>query len=167
MSFRMMKQVARRVLRAAFVAALLVNAACEDDEGMLGPGEEETFTQVDRFGLPAINTVFIPSAMKQDFNRSVPGNDRAQFRDEALATLEAFGVTGAAAEGLADAVLPDIQPIDTSQPTAFLNGRKPTDDVITGELMLIFGDNAALNDDHVDANDVAFLPAFPYFAEPH
>lgn len=167
MSFRMMHQGARRILRGAFVVALLVNAACEDDGGMLGPGEEETFTQVDRFGLPAINTVFIPSTMKQDFNRSVPANDRAQFREEALATLEAFGVTGAAAEGLADAVLPDIQPIDTSQPTAFLNGRKPTDDVITGELMLIFGDNAALNDDHVDANDVAFLPTFPYFAEPH
>jgi hypothetical protein len=162
-----MIQDSRRILLAVFVVALLVNSACEDDDDMLGPGEEETFTQVDRFGLPAINTVFIPSAMKQDFNRSVPANDRAQFRDEALATLNAFGVTGAAAEGLADAVLPDIQPIDTSQPTAFLNGRKPTDDVITGELMLIFGDNAALNDDHVDANDVAFLGTFPYFAEPH
>lgn len=167
MSFCTMIRDSRRILPAVFVVVLLVNSACEDDDGMLGPGEEETFTQVDRFGLPAINTVFIPSAMKQDFNRSVPANDRAQFRDEALATLDAFGVMGAAAEGLADAVLPDIQPIDASQPTVFLNGRKPTDDVITGELMLIFGDNAALNDDHVDANDVVFLATFPYFAEPH
>ncbi len=167
MPFRTMIQGARRVLPAAFVLAVLASAGCEEDEDVMGPDEEQSFVQVDRFGLPGINTVFIPTAMKQDFNRSVPANDRAQFRDEALATLNAFGVVGAAAEGLADAVLPDIQPIDTSQPTAFLNGRKPTDDVITGELMLIFGANAALNDDHVDANDVAFLPTFPYFAEPH
>ena len=153
------------ILAAAVV--ILSAASCEDDDDLIGPGEDLTFTQVDRFGLPAINTVFIPTAMKQDFNRSVPANDRAQFRDEALATLSALGITGAAAEGLADAVLPDIQPIDTSVPTAFLNGRKPTDDVITGELMLIFGDNEALNDDHVDANDVAFLATFPYFADPH
>jgi hypothetical protein len=33
--------------------------------------------------------------------------------------------------------------------------------------MLIFGDNAALNDDHVDANDVPFLSTFPYLAAPH
>ena len=147
---------------------LLGASACEDDDnGMMGPGEDETFTQTDRFGLPAINTVFIPTAQKQDFNRAVPANDDAQFRDEVLATLSAFGVVGAPAEGLADAVLPDIQPIDTSVPTAFLNGRKPADDVITGELMLIFGANADLNDDHVDANDKAFLATFPYLAEPH
>ncbi|HET6617633.1 MAG TPA: hypothetical protein VFH69_07485 [Gemmatimonadota bacterium] len=155
-----------RILATAAVLAVSTGA-CEDDDDVIGPGDDVTFTQIDRFGLPAINTVFIPTVMKQDFNRSVPANDRSQFRDEALATLNAFGITGAAAEGLADAVLPDIQPIDTSVPTAFLNGRKPTDDVITAELMLIFGNNAALNDDHVDANDVAFLPAFPYFAEPH
>ena len=153
---------------AASALLLLGASACEDDDnGMMGPGEDETFTQNDRFGLPAINTVFIPTAQKQDFNRAVPANDDAQFRDEVLATLSAFGVVGAPAEGLADAVLPDIQPIDTSVPTAFLNGRKPTDDVITGELMLIFGANADLNDDHVDANDKAFLATFPYLAEPH
>jgi len=39
--------------------------------------------------------------------------------------------------------------------------------VITAELHLIFGSNAALNDDHVDANDKAFLPTFPYLAGPH
>ena len=157
-----------RLLPMAAALALFMATACEDDgNGMVGPVEDEMFAQTDRFGLPAINTVFIPTAQKQDFNRSIPSNDRAQFRDEALATLAAFGVVGAPAEGLADAVLPDIQPIDTSVPTAFLNGRKPSDDVVTGELMLIFGGNADLNDDHVDANDKAFLAAFPYLAEPH
>jgi hypothetical protein len=51
-----------------------------------------------------------------------------------------------------------------SQPTGFLNGRRLSDDVITAELGLIFGSNAALNDDHVDANDRSFLGAFPYLA---
>lgn len=156
-----------RLLLPLAATSVLLSAACEENNDPMGPSEEQTFTQVDRFGLPAINTVFIPTAQKQDFNRSVPSGDRAQFRDEVLATLSAFGVVGAAAEGLANAVLPDIQPIDTSIPTAFLNGRKPSDDVITGELMLIFGANADLNDDHVDANDKPFLSSFPYLAEPH
>lgn len=154
----------------AVTLALTLFGACDDDDngdGMTGPDPTVMFSQVDRFGLPAINTVFIPSEMKQDFNRSVPANDPGQFRDEVIATLNAFGVVGDAAEGLADAVLPDIQPIDISQPTEFLNGRTPSDDVITAVLMLIFGDNAALNDDHVDANDQAFPGNFPFLAEPH
>jgi hypothetical protein len=68
---------------------------------------------------------------------------------------------------IAAAVLPDIQPIDTAQPTAFLNGRAPADDVIDGELTLIFGAGSPLGSDNVDANDVAFLGAFPYLAPPH
>ena len=36
--------------------------------------------------------------------------------------------------------------------------------VFTGQLGLIFGSNAALNDDHVDANDQPFLATFPYLA---
>jgi hypothetical protein len=51
--------------------------------------------------------------------------------------------------------------------TAFLNWRRPQDDVKTADLGIIFGDNAALNYDHVDANDVAFPGTFPYLAAPH
>ena len=39
--------------------------------------------------------------------------------------------------------------------------------MITAELHLIFGSNAALNDDHVDTNDEPFLATFPYLAAPH
>src|SRR2546430_10779738 len=46
----------------------------------------------------------------------------------------AFGQDAGSANALADALTPDIQPIDVSQPTGFLNGRKPDDDVITAEL---------------------------------
>lgn len=160
----------KRTLR--FIAPILLLAiavvACDDDGGgVVGPSPDETFTQKDRFGLPAINTVFIPSGMKQQYNTSIPTVDRANFRDEVIATLNAFGITGDAASGIADFVLPDVQPVDFSQPTAFPNGRKPADDVVTAELMLIFGDNQALNDDNVDANDKPFLSTFPYLATPH
>ena len=168
-----MKEVQRNVrffLAPVLMIAIGLTAACDDDDdGMLGPDPTptETFAQQDRFGLPGINTVFIPSGTKQQYNESIPSNDPANFRDEVIATLNAFGIMGDAAAGIADFVLPDVQPVDLTQATAFPNGRKPSDDVITGELMLIFGDNEALNDDHVDANDKAFLQTFPYLAAPH
>jgi hypothetical protein len=155
-------------------AASMSAVACDDmaspdssEEAQLSRVMNATFTQEDRFGIPAINTVFIPSAKKDLFNTSVPASDQANFRGDVLATLAAFGVAPATANGIADAVLPDAQPINVNMPTAFLNGRKPSDDVITGELMLIFGANADLNDDHVDANDKPFLTTFPFLAAPH
>ncbi|MGH7507339.1 MAG: DUF4331 family protein [Longimicrobiales bacterium] len=156
------------------LAAAFVMAGCDED--VAGPDTTDmaaaqfaarAFDQTDRFGLPAINTVLIPSAKKDLFNTSPPANDRAQFFGDVVAALLAFGNDGAAAEGLARAVLPDVQPIDLTQPSGFLNGRRLQDDVITAELMLIFGGNAALNDDHVDANDRPLLSTFPYLAQPH
>ncbi len=121
-----------------------------------------TLMQEDRFGLPAIATVFIPTAEKDAFNQGVPADDRANYTDEVVAVLTAFGHPNPA--GLAAALLPDMQPVNTSLPTGFLNGRRLQDDVITAELGLIFGSNTALNDDHVDANDKPFLATFPYLA---
>jgi hypothetical protein len=51
-----------------------------------------------------------------------------------------------------------------------LTGRTLADDVITVELLLIFGgedftENPGLSDDHVDANDTPFLSSFPYLAQ--
>lgn len=154
---------------ALLLAGLLV-AGCADDSA---PGTAPNLSQLqnrparqaDRFGLPAIATVFIPSAQKDAYNAAQPVNDRAEFTDEVVAVLTAFGHPDPA--GLASVLLPDIQPVNTSQPSGFLNGRRPQDDVITAELGIIFGGNAALNDDHVDQNDKTFLAAFPYFAPPH
>ena len=123
--------------------------------------------QEDRFGLPAIATVFIPSDLRDAYNEAVPSGDKATFKSLIVAKLLAFGQDAASANALADALTPDLQPIDLSRPTGFLNGRKLDDDVITAELHLIFGSNAALNDDHVDANDKPFLATFPYLAGPH
>lgn len=155
----------------ALVAMLALLAGCSDNT--LAPETEmargilrgKELVQVERFGLPAIATVFIPSNMRDAYNQAAPVNDQANFRSFVVNTLTAFGHPDPNA--LADALLPDIQPINLMQPTGFLNGRRLQDDVITAELGLIFGANATLNDDHVDANDKAFLNSFPYLASPH
>lgn len=169
MEFRFDRDRIARPLVVLLLAGATMAADCDDDDDdMMGPDPTpQTFMQVDRFGLPAINTVFIPTAQKQTYNQSVPANDPANFEDEVRATLEAFGVTGDTQDLIATTVLPDRQPIDTSQPTAFLNGRAPSDDVIDGELTLIFGAGTPLSSDNVDANDVPFLSAFPYLAPPN
>jgi len=154
----------RRLSCLAFAA--LLAASCQNPTEP-GSGEASvllnaTLMQEDRFGLPAIATVFIPTAERDAYNQGTPATDRANYTDEVVARLTAFGHPNPA--GLAAALLPDMQPINTSLPTAFLNGRRLQDDVITAELGLIFGSNAALNDDHVDANDQPFLATFPYLA---
>jgi hypothetical protein len=159
----------RSLRPAGLLLAGWLAAGCADDNAPgtapdLSQFHNRPASQVDRFGIPAIATVFIPSAQKDAFNAAQPANDRAQFTDEVVAKLTAFGHPDPA--GLASALLPDIQPVNTSQPSGFLNGRRPQDDVITAELGLIFGGNAALNDDHVDQNDKPFLPTFPYLAAP-
>ena len=121
--------------------------------------------QVDRMGRPAINTVLMPSALKDAFNRGQPVNDRTDFGDAARATLMALGNDAPTSAALADALLPDILTIDTSSAAGFLNGRRLDDDVIDAELALVSG--GALTTDFVDANDLPFLPGFPYLAPPH
>ena len=154
----------------ALVVAALILAGCESTtapmaDPLLSRFLNSEFSQSDRFGLPAIATVFIPTAKKDTYNQAEPANDPRDYGADVVAVLQAFGHPNP--EALAAALLPDILPIDVTQPSGFLNGRRLQDDVITAELMLIFGANAALNDDHVDANDVAFLSTFPYLASPH
>jgi hypothetical protein len=146
------------------VTALLSGTACGDDDDN-GPGTFREATQVERFGLPAIATAFIPSNQKDAYNQAAPAGDPATFQQFVVDVLTAFGNPDP--DGLADALQPDIQPINTSQESGFLNGRRLQDDVITAELGLIFGANADLNDDQVDANDRAFSSSFPYLAAPH
>ena len=159
---------AGRPIGAAILLTVLA-AACTNNTGPNGAVQEsplfnQDLVQVDRFGLPAITTVFIPSNQDDAYNAAQPVNDVATFGGFLVTTLQAFGHPDP--NGLTNALLPDIQGYDTSQPTGFLNGRRLQDDVMTAELGLIFGSNAALNDDHVDANDKAFLNVFPYLAAP-
>ena len=118
----------------------------------------------DRMGRPAVNTVFLPSDMKEAFNAGKPKDDQANFRDEVVATLLALGNNQATADALADVLLPDILTVDVSDPSGFLNGRQLGDDVIDAELNLITG--GAVTTDCV-ANDSTFSSSFPYLADPN
>lgn len=107
--------------------------------------------QADRTAIPALNTVFIPDEKKNAYNEGRPVGDRNRFG-------QFFG-------DLADVLLPDRLPFDTTNTSGFLNGRQLADDVIDAELSLIT--DGAVTTDCVDANDVAFQTAFPYLAPPH
>lgn len=107
--------------------------------------------QVDRVGIPALNTVFIPSEQKNAYNLGRPIGDPNRFGSY-------FG-------DLAPVLLPDRLPLDTSSTAGFLNGRQLADDVIDAELSIITG--GAVTGDCVPANDKAFSSTFPYLAPAH
>ncbi len=161
------------------VIALALGAGCDDTvspDGLQSPLTGRTLTQVDRFGLPAINTVFIPSAMKDDYNRSAPSGDPIAFRGFVEAALDGFAPLAVNrpfdSATLASVLQPDVQPllfaaVPGAALSGFPHGRRLEDDVIDTELFLIFGENAALASDGVDGNDVPFLGVFPYLAVPN
>lgn len=162
-------------LRTIVPALVIAAAACSESSNPTSPlvGADDPmlrlanrdFFQLERMGLPAIATVFIPAARKDAFNTGQPVDDAAAYTGDIVAVLTSFGHPNPA--GLAAALLPDAIPFRIGSSAGFLNGRRLRDDVITAELGLIFGANTALNDDQVDANDKAFPGTFPYLAEPH
>jgi hypothetical protein len=140
-----------------------------------------TYTQQDQMARPAINTVFVGAARKNEFNMTTPTAMSAAFKADFLAKLTAFGYTqnalGQTADAFGGLLVTDVLNVKMSGKTTFfdgtnvLTGRALNDDVIDTELLLIFGgaagtSNPALTSDHVDANDKAFLGTFPYLATP-
>jgi hypothetical protein len=150
--------------------------------------------QIDRMGRPAINTVFIPNnpfppdrvadgkpSGKSTFNHGTPATDVATWNGEVVDTLKflfslndpATGLGGTddpsddagKISSLASVLLPDILTVDVSSPAGFLNGRKPSDDVIDAELGLVT--EGFVTTDCVGSNDVALPGTFPYLAAPH
>lgn len=123
------------------------------------------FVQIDRTALPVINTVLIPGRLKDAFNRAIPTQDHL-FRDVAIESLFAINNDRTYSGTLVDAVLlPDVSPLDLTKTDGFLNGRRPDDDVI--DVILQAASRGAVRGDGVDANDVAHLADFPFFAPPH
>jgi hypothetical protein len=126
-----------------------------------GRTRDKNGKQIDRFGRPAINTVFNHTdADKNAFNAGQPVDDQANFRGNVVSTLLALGNSQATADALADFLLPDVMTVDLSKPTVFPNGRGLADDVIDSELNLISG--GAVPSDCVP-NDSALQNTFPYF----
>lgn len=118
--------------------------------------------QIDRIGRPAINTVLIPSARKQEFNEGSPDSDFADFGGDVNAAIAGLS-DQSNADALTPILLPDVLTFDTSDASGFLNGRGLADDVIDAELTLLTASSTTIGDG-VDANDVPFPGVFPYLA---
>jgi hypothetical protein len=150
------------------------------------------YSQVDRMGRPAINTVVnssgplvnAPSNAKNVFNRSKPRDDVANFTDAVVGALQIYSsldpegpYSDAEAGALAGVLLPDVVTYDTSTSAAGpLNGRALADDVIDIELRIVTGGDpldlfprdadGGVNTDGVGPH-TDYLSSFPYLGNPH
>lgn len=171
------------------VSLIMFNCSNDNNDTMtpMGPDFSGTYTQQDQMGRPAVNTVFVSSSSKDAFNVTIPSQQNAMFQGMFQSNLEALspayanagdknalGLDSATFTGL---LATDVLNVSLDGTTTFydgtnvLTGRALNDDVITVELLLIFGgedfsENPGLSDDHVDGNDKAFLTSFPYLASP-
>lgn len=128
-----------------------------------------SFVQVERDGLPVINTALIRAdngARKDEFNRLGPATDIELFRADAVAELVKINNDQAYSENLIDTLLlPDVLVLDVTNAGGFPNGRRPEDDII--DAVLNAASKGAVTTDGIDANDVPFPADFPFFAPAH
>lgn len=168
------------ILPSIALAGMVILSSCSKSED---PLPTVVYQQEDQMARPAINTVFVATGEKDMFNQTIPSEGVAtwgtKFNSRLLAlnagyTTNLLGLSSTAFTGVLAA---DVLTASLTAPTTFydgtnvLTGRKLDDDVITVELILIFGGptnalNPALTDDHVNANDKTFLTTFPYLAAP-
>lgn len=171
------------------LSLVVISCTDSDDDTMMNvePDFSGVYQQEDQMGRPAVNTVFVSSSSKDMFNRTTPSTQGSAFQSMFEANLtalspayanpgdqNALGLDAAAFSGV---LATDVLTVSLDGTTTFydgtnvLTGRALADDVITVELLLIFGgedftENPTLSDDHVDANDKSFLSSFPYLASP-
>ena len=181
----------KKIFQYTYLAALIGLAACQKninaDSAFASnaggnPPQFEMYEQGDQMARPAINTVFVGSARKNEFNTTTPSTMNAAFYTDFVNKLTAFGYTsnilGLTKQQFAGALVTDVLNASTTGVTSFYNGtqvltgRALADDVIDVELTLIFGgatgaSNPGLTSDHVNGNDKTFLASFPYMASPH
>ena len=181
----------KKIFQYVFVASVVVFSACQKnlnnnsgDATKAGgvPPQNEVYVQGDQMARPAINTVFVGSSRKNEFNTTTPTAMDAAFKTDFINKLTAFGYTtnilGLDKNTFASVLVTDVLNASTTGVTSFYNGtqvltgRALADDVIDVELTLIFGgatgaSNPGLTSDHVNGNDKPFLSSFPYMAIPH
>lgn len=137
-----------------------------------GRGAQFQYQQVDRMGIPGLNTVFNhPSGVaffdKRAYNVASPASDLANYRDQFEIVLGAVANPDPAAT--AALLLPDELPVSMAAPStafAMLNGRALADDAVDVALSVTVGVEG-LQSDNVDGNDKMFRADFPYVAAPH
>ena len=179
----------KMLMLAALLSVLTFSCSNDDTDNIVdeGPDFSGTYTQTDQMGRPAINTVFVSSSRKDAFNSTIPSEQNSAFQtmfqtnlmalSPAFATAEDTNALGLNASDFTGLLATDVLNVSLDTKTTFfdgtnvLTGRALADDVITVELLLIFGgedfmENPSLSDDNVDANDKPFLTSFPYLASP-
>jgi hypothetical protein len=164
------------------LAAGLFLTSCEKDDNQDNFDTTGNYTQNDQMARPAVNTVFVNSARKNEFNTTVPSAMNSAFNAQFQNVLTGFGYTqnalGQDKATFAGLLVTDVLNVKMNGTTTFfdgtnvLTGRALADDVIDVELLLIFGgpsgtSNPGLTKDNVNGNDKAFLGTFPYLAAPH
>ena len=183
-----MKAIQYKTIFTALIVALAFTSCSDDDNNssiMMNndPDFSGTYVQQDQMGRPAVNTVFVSSGSKDNFNTTVPSMMGATFQSAFQSQLMALnpGYTtnalGLDAATFTTVLATDVLGVSTTGTTTFfdgtnvLTGRALADDVIDVELLLIFGgpdgtQNSVLTSDNVSANDKPFLSSFPYLASP-
>ncbi|WP_250434373.1 DUF4331 family protein [Hanstruepera flava] len=184
----------KNTLTLIAIAALCFNCSNDDDftpntggDGNNEPDFSGVYIQQDQMGRPAVNTVFVSSDSKNMFNTTIPSEQNADFQNMFQTNLEALSpafanpgdmnALGQDAAAFTTLLATDVLNLSLDGTTTFydgtnvLTGRALADDVITVELLLIFGgedfsENPTLSNDNVDANDKPFLTSFPYLAAP-
>ncbi|PNQ72179.1 hypothetical protein C1T31_12695 [Hanstruepera neustonica] len=183
------------LLMTCAIAALSFSCSNDDDYtppnngggGGNGPDFSGVYAQQDQMGRPAVNTVFVSSDSKNMFNMTIPSQQNAGFQTMFQTNLEALSpafanpgdmnALGQDSAAFSTLLATDVLNLSLDGTTTFydgtnvLTGRALADDVITVELLLIFGgedfsENPTLSNDNVDANDKPFLTSFPYLAAP-
>lgn len=177
-----MKRNTLAVIGLLTVTALVMTSCDNDDMPADNFDTSGTYSQNDQMARPAINTVFVGSARKNEFNTTVPSAMNGAFNAQFQSVLTGYGYTqnalGQDKASFAGLLVTDVLNVKMSGTTTFfdgtnvLTGRALADDVIDTELLLIFGgaagtSNPGLTRDNVNANDKAFLASFPYLATPH
>jgi hypothetical protein len=170
-----------KLLLTLLAGVLTISACNKNDDPIV---VVDFYEQQDQMARPVINTVFVDAAEKDKFNTTTPSAMNSQFAAKFKSKLLALnaGYTtnalGQNADALSGLLVTDVLGASTTAPTTYfdgtnvLTGRALNDDVIDVSLLLIFGgpagtSNPGLTKDNVNANDKAFLAAFPYLATPH
>jgi len=178
-----------KYIAIAVFSLFIISCNNNDDETMIPIATDfsGSFAQKDQMGRPAVNTVFVSAASKDAFNVTIPSEQGAMFQSmfetnltglsPAYASDGDANALGLDAPSFTGLLATDVLNVSLDGTTTFfdgtnvLTGRALADDVITVELLLIFGgedfsENPTLSDDNVSANDKEFLTSFPYLATP-
>jgi len=156
----------------------------------------EAYARVDRMGAPVVATVLLPTSEKDRFNQDDPIND-GDYSEFVVPTLErlhfeldddlaALNLTPCPLDGCVHQavpmVVPDVLHLKLADPDGFPNGRRIEDSVVDRIIAIALLDiatpgdcqgNPCTVDSFVEipinptANELAFLPDFPYLAPPH